>query len=650
MNAGRLYSKGEQPHEVFRNFHGANQYNRYFYIRVGEILEIDYDRYRMKIQWTTGSGSPAWIPISFPYAGPSGCMGSIPEEHSLGIFGFYDEGHGKGAPLLLSYLPPAMSASLQHNAVKFNPDAIPNEDENIVQYRFRKLSEGDMIMSSSLGGQILVNGNVEVSDAMHDSILFRQSDQSIINTSLNHFIFADGASVHAGAIIRNKANIFDAQGKRIENINTREITTPDGRDVIYMVPFGASIEYDTQFYTEYRVDVDERGDGILDTNDINGYSATTRRDPIVTMVMGNYAGAKQDNKRYGVMLRPVLFSSRTDKVGKFDLIQCSQKKGADEIANLGLAYALHFHKSGTFLGVDKEGHYYMNLGASMSNPLGNGRSMSILAQGNLKEIWGFEADSGNSWDFVARGGVKWDIGAHNTKEKTRSIDIRTSSGAYYEYGANDESGSAKAETVFGNASEYVQGYKTIEVGQEYNLTVDGLKTERIRGSANSEFNVDNTVNVLGVFTEIAVKEKQCRFGQRKTTISTGSDELTIVKGNLEETIQTFGNRMTTIQGKGNIEESITVGDRTTTIKLGNCEIDILKGDITIKTKIGNVEMDGGLKASLLGKVKTIVKAASVLIGNGPAKSGMVTGAGPMPSHFDYVTGAPIKGLPTVKAG
>lgn len=642
----RIYNKGEKPADVFSNYHGSNKFNRYFYARVGEIEEIDYDRYRMRIIWRDGSGSPEWMPISFAYAGPGGCLGMMPEEHAIGVFTFYNEGHGKGSPLAVTFLTTSLANALEFNTVKIEPDQISQEDENIIRYRLRTLGENDMIMSSPLGAQIFLNNNTEIIDGMQDNILLRHSDQSIIQTSLNNFVFADGVSVSAGQIFRNNMNLFDADGNRLENTNGRETTLDDGRDAIYIVPFGSRIEYDTNFYCEYRVDVDETCDGILDENDINGYTSASTRDPIVTMAMGNYVGAVDDTN-YGIVLRPVLFSAKNDIVGNFSLRQCSQRKGFDEVTRLGLAYALHFLKSGAFMGVDKEGHYHMYLPASSNHPLGGGRSMSVLADGNRKEIWGKSSDTGNSWDFVAKGGIKWDIGVHNPVGLSRSIDIRTDKGVYYEYGDVDDEGFAKQEKVFGPSSEFVGGDYTQEVAGAHTVTIDGLKTEVIRGAATEKYTENKSVEVAKIYNEAVMEEKQCQFGKRKTTIN-GDDELTINKGDLVQTIQGFGNKKTSLQGAGGIEENITAGNKKISITTGNYELDVSAGQIDISTGVGTVTIKG-TSIEIEGTASVSVKGIKVDIGNGP-RGGVVTGTPGTPSHFDYVTGSPLKGAITVKAG
>lgn len=660
----RIYGKGEQPSNLFNQQYGPHKFNRYFYAQVGRIIDIDYDRYRMKVEWMDGGGSPDWFPISFPYIGPASQMGAMPEIGAFAICTYIKESEtGKGTPLsAAAFLPVSLQGALEHNSVKILPDSLPTEDDNLLFLKFRKLIKGDMIMSSMYGGEVFVNKDVEIKDGLHDCILLRSSDQSIIMTSLNHFVFANGVAINAGPIIRNKMQgLFDSKGNRNPGLLAHELSLPDGRDNIYIVPNGKSIQEGSLFYSEYRIDVDEITDASLDVNDINQQSVLSNRDPIVSLVMGNYVGNDDVSNNLGKILRPQLFTSASDLEGYFNMVECQQNKGIDEVAKLGLAYAVHLLKTNGFMGFDKEGHFYLNMGSSSSaNPTGAGRSMSILGQGNLKEIWGSSADTGNSWDLSTKGGVSWDIGKHNGKKSSRSIDIKASSGIYLEAQSNDilpspepmypgsntvASGYGYRASITGNKKVEVSGSETLQVSGESSLVVNGLRYEEIRGSASYSYQTDKSENCLGVYTQVVVKEMQGRFGKRKETVNFGQ-ELTVLTGDIKETIQTFGNKKTWLT-KGNIEETIVAGDRKVNIIAGNYKVSVAAGGIDIKA-LGSAKLTG-LKGVTLTGLKTDIKSATVSLGAVPVKGGVVTGLPGIPSTLCYVTGIPPKGSMTVKA-
>ena len=638
---GRTYNKGEKPHQAFRK-----HTDLYRYLKVGKVTSVDPDRLYITIEWETGSsGSRSEVPITFPYAGPSGCYGSLPEKDSRVVCAVYDEGDNKGSPLVIGYLPTGLKQGYQYNQVQNIPEALsksnPNDSSqnpsNQVMYRFKPMSEGDMRMVSPAGGKVAVNKGVNLADHLHNSIIIRPSDQSIIATSVNNFLFADGASVSMGQAIRNSKTIFDGNGNRIENSLAREATLADGREAVYIVPFGKKIDSDSRYFSEFRIDVDEICDGYLDNNDINGISATSTRNPVVTLALGNYIGANLSDKTYGEVIRPVLFSSPDDTEGSFDLVSCVQNNGLDEVSNIGLAFAVHGNISRGFLGLDKEGHFYMNLpGSSTSNPLGAGRSMSILAAGNLKEIWGASPDDGNSWDLTANGGAWWRIGHDNDNI---GFHLETS-------GSTDTIvGTDKNETIYGSSISEISGIKTESIGGQYSLSVAGLKTETVFGSVEGMYMADLSMHVFGKFSETAMAEKQCKFGKRKTSIVAGNDELDITIGNLTELIS-IGSRKTSVI-TGSISNDIITGNFSTSIKIGVYEVNVMAGNINIKTTAGTARLESKL-ATTIAALSVSVEGSTVKLGKGLLKGGIVTGL-PFPSHYDYTTGAPLRGSVTVSS-
>jgi hypothetical protein len=644
----RIYSRGEKPHDVFGLNAGPNKLSTFHYLKIGRIVEIDYEKYKFKVNWVTGTGSPDWIPISFPYVGPGSCMGSMPEIGSLVLCGYINAGiSGKGSPYALSYIPVSLQTALEHNSVKKYPDQISSEEDNLLFYKFRKLQKGDVIMSSLWGGEIFVNRDVQLKDGFRDSILMRSSDQSIIMTSLNSFVFNNGVSLSSGSVIRNKISIFDAEGNRIPNQLAREISLPDGRDNIHLVPFGERVEENSMFYTEYRIDVEDISPGVLETNDINSQTILSDKDPIVSFVLGNYVGSVDTNNRYGKILHPVLFSSSIDYDGQFNMTECVQNKGVDEVEKIGLAYAVHLLKNDSFMGFDKEGHFYLNMNASTSaNPMGAGRSMSILGTGNLKEVWGQSADDGNSWDYATKGGIKWNIGQHNVRSKNRSIDIRTSSGIKIEVRNNDDEGYAKQELLYGNQRISVGGNESLEVYGNSDSTYTGSIHEQILGAASYDYHTNKTETCTEVYTQTVVKEMQGNFGLKKEKILKGQ-ELTIAVGNKTETLLKGSKKTTLIAG--NIEETIVAGNRKVNIVAGKYTVSVKAGNIEIGTLTGQAKVNGNLGVVLQSLVKADIKALKVKLGSLPIKGGVVVGLGGIPSHFDYVTGIPLKGSSTVSA-
>jgi len=645
--SSKKYSPGEKTPYYLRQ---ANSVNQYYYLKIGRIVAVDPARLQVTVDWsiTKNEGQRDGVPISFSQFNPKGFGGSLPEKGALGVFGFYDEGDGKGSPILLTYLPTGLDAALSHNPVKIKSNAEARAtgtdgsgDVNEINFGQRQLTQGDSALTSKFGGSLFVNKNVEIKDGVHDSIVLREDDQSIIATSLNNYTFADGVSINIGQILRNKLRVYDDNGQKIKNYGS-SVSMSCGKDNIYIVPHGDPITAETQYYTEYRVDVDEYGNGKTDLNDINSSSPLSDRDPIVSLVMGNYVGSDiRDVQKYGFPLKARIFNAANDYVGNFDLEKAIQLNNLDEPGVLGLAYALHCTKTQAFFGVDKEGHYYVHLPASVNNPLGGGRSMSLLAHGSLKEVWGASTDTNNSWDLATNGGVTWNIGSHNQDRNNRSIEIEASNGIYINVAGEDADGFAKVETFTGDISETVSGDKNSSCA---NLTVGstGFMEEKIGGTYSIGVAGDMSLNVGGFkgFSETIIKEKNSIIGSRKTKIATGSDDLLIVLGNLKETL-TFGQRITTV-ATGGISNTIGAGSFTNTIGTGSYTLSVGAGAINLTTAAGVVSMTG-TAINITGTVAVSVTAPIVRVGLGAPLGGAVTGLPGIPSTFDPVVGIPYLG-------
>ena len=84
---GKIYNEGESPSWILKNVE-----SQYFYLRTGVIEDVDLDKYEMTIRWAPGNAVRDKIPIPFPYAGPAGCIGMLPEKGAMGIFGFFSGG------------------------------------------------------------------------------------------------------------------------------------------------------------------------------------------------------------------------------------------------------------------------------------------------------------------------------------------------------------------------------------------------------------------------------------------------------------------------------------------------------------------------------------------------------------------------------
>lgn len=672
---GRRVPPGDRPPPGFRVRDDMT-------FQMGAVRLVNVEKMTMTIQLFDRRGTSFNIPISQPYAGPGSYIASTPEVGSIVLLAVQEN-----LALPIMYMPNYATA-LNPTHAQLWPDNVDIFSDNDYFYRMPQLRKGEVGLGSSGGIDILLNENFSVENSLGGKYEIRKSDMSSILTMRNSYLFNCGIWNNSGIIYRNglgKSNTPDGQF-------AQGVVLEDGRTVFPLKFSGTGMG--GEFFTEYLIEAEETSSADLASNDVNHYKNIGARIPIAVFSLGNFSGNNPyKRKSYGKLLGVSLFNDGFAEDGSFSLRALSN----EDPEKYGMAVTLYKpekrnYETGAFFGIDKEGHFYQHIPAASGGGLGTGRSMSILAQGNKKEIWGQESQYGNSWDLVTDGGIRWVVGRHNDRDsdyKSKSIDIRTSSSVYFQFGEDvdtpiydfdslsskspqeltDFRRYSKIERQDGAERTEVAAGREAIVGGSDKLSIAGMKQVRISGSNTIDVGNGMNVTVGDVYAIKVTKECQESFGSRVTTITSGSSELVIDpkpnpnrinsdRGDIIERIKsTIGNRLLTIQENGNIEETINgSGNRKFSTKEGNFSANIeTRGNITLKTgsgKIvyetgnGSVEIKGDQKILIKTKAKVELDGSSVeLKGSGGLLSGVIT----QRSHFDYVTGAPLQSSRSVKA-
>lgn len=636
---------------------------------IGDVKKVDIDRQKMYVDFRKGYGSSVILDISQPFASTSGYIQATPDEGSIVLVA--NTGHEY---IPIAYLPNYVYG-LENRNVNVWADSVNTSNRNELFFRTRKLKEGWVALGSKEGIEILLGKYLKMDDSTGNSFILRPEDNSIINTSVNNYVFSSGIWRNAGIVRRNSVSAID-----LDDIpNAFKDSRVNGRDTYVIRPQNSDTVSDP-YLVEYLLEVGDRDFNVKPVNDVNSSSNKTIRKPVAIFSLGNFVGNDPNENTYGRVLRPVLFTDPDDRTGNFSFEPVS----GDGLDNYAAAITLFKPNKtspalGAYIGVDKEGHFFQFIPAATGGGLGKGRSMSILARGSKKEIWGQDSRYANSWDLGTVGGIKWEIGAHNERDgnpySNRSMDIRTSKSVFFMYGSElspdiydfDKKDQKltntrkyyKIEKVGGNERVEVESTRETIIKGSDKLAVKGARVEKITGAATINIGSGYNVIVGDAFTEKVTKEKNESFGNRKTIINSGSSELVIksLNGNISEEITAVGNRITKLK-TGNIQESITLsGSRSFKTNSGNFTVNTKAGNISFTTGAGNIGLktDTGsatVTAKLNVNIKTR-KTANVNITGGAInlKGRMGNSGGVVTSrtHLDYVTGAPLRGSSTVKA-
>lgn len=664
---GRRYAEGEKPSIGLRKNSGVN-------ILFGNVASVDSDRMTMKVSLKgdrTGDILDEVL-ITQPYAGNSSYIAMVPEVGTSLILVETDT-----VVYPIGYVPNYnLGLRYEHIAV-WDTNKVKTSDKNDLFYKFRKINEGELCFSSSEGGEIFLNENVTISTSRGSHVIIRPEDNVIVNSSSNNYVFASGVWSNSGIVQRNSIDVI----KRDEGSFAYEERLKDGSINYNIMP--GEFKNSADYFTEYRIEVEDIAKNDLPENDVNRFGGDTRRNPIAILSMGNFIG---NNSRYedtyGFILKPTLFKDYNDDQGEFyfDVLTGSEPD------TMGMAFTLFSPnrrnaEMGAIFGADKEGHFYHYLPSGTGGGICPGRSMSILALGSKKEIWGSDSRYGNAWDLVLNGGMHWKIGNHgestDNPHNNLSMDISTSKCAYLKYG-NDKDLTAIVDFAddkkpLGNISKYkkievVSGCerKQVEMTRETVIegndlkSISGKEEVAIAGASNMSVGESFNLSVGNIYNEKVTKEKQEGYGSLKTTITEGKSILKMMPtkpttvGNIEESILGKGDRSVVVT-KGDITERIvTKGNRSFYTTAGNFEVTSIKGDLTLKTVAGKVVLKTVAgKLEMSSTIGTLIKTQGIFDQKASLinlkTKGAATGVITIGSHKDYITGAPLKGSLTVKA-
>jgi len=630
---------------------------------VGTVSDIDTNRYTMSVDTFGGYGPLNNIPITQPFAGTSSYIGAMPEIGSIVVLA-----NQYNFVYPLCYLPNYTHA-LDAKNVRAWPEGVDPPQSNEMFFKFPKLMPGYVALSSSEGVEAMFGEKFSLRHMTDELIIDGRLDQ-IVATALNNYMFSGGVWRNAGVVSRNQLKKSITEEGHYAKIEPFKDGTSRAR--LRLSPD------DGRMFTEYLVEVEDMTIEQSPRNEVNSTENEEGRNPVAVLAMGNLIGNNAALDNYAKMLRVGLFNSADDNEGQLTF----EPLAGDDALKYGMAISLFSPnrrnpEMGSFIGMDKEGHFYQYVPSATCGGLGKGRSISIVAKGSKKEIFGMESKYGTSWEMAASGGIRWVVGAHNERDGSpyshRSIDIRAKSSAFYMYGGTDpkvydfqDSSKeiesyrkyGKIEKMDGHERHEVDGNRETIVRSSELVQIEGMRRESVAGAYSLNVGQDMNIAVTSVFSEKVTKEKQETFGSRVTTITSGDTELEVksIVGSIKETITKVGSRITKVT-TGNIEEAIKVGSRKTSIttgdssvkiKVGGHSVSTKSGNLSLVTKLGTFEAKSSVKSSM---VASLAGSANVEGGSISLKSkeklmgGIVTDK----THFDYITGAPLVGSKTVKA-
>lgn len=628
----------------------------------GSITRVNADANLMDVAVQGSSQFLTDIPIFSPYIGPAGFMGIYPEVGSLVVL--MDSSFGL---IPVAYAIPQPEFALQCELLSLYPKETADSIRELMRVRpakYRRMRPGEGRMASSQGAELFLDEDVELLDSMDNGFRVRSGDGSVIATSQQNYMFANGVWRSAGPIQRNSLETKNF-GENDSSYEATEVIHSDGNRSVYI---GGRYQYNDLVYNEYRLEVEDSCVLSKPLNDVNEGVNPKPRLPKVSHIMGNMVGNNpNDAGTYGKFLAPAFTKgARGNGCLLFEAI--NPAGNGDTLGTRGVAWAYQIPDKG-FFGQDKEGALHAYIGETKGDT--PGISVSLVAKGGKKEEWGFVKEGGLSWDMYTKGGISWVVGK-STDNPAKSILSRSSvvrylGGTYTEHGFSQEydkdvlldldgneldtihqASYKKVVRVAGNSREEVVGDSEFIIGGSIVEEIQAGRSVSVGGSYSESVIGDRTISTTSSLSINAIRSIKVQTATRTEKIVKGSDSKTILLGDDETTIalgsQTLkvgvGNAKRTVT-TGNIEDTIVAGSHKTTVALGNYDVSVTTGNIGVNTSIGTVTV-GGTNVSIKGMVAVDINAPIVGIGDPITRSGVIT----FLSHKDYTTGAPL--IPSLK--
>jgi len=644
------------------------------HLRIGRITSVDYEKGLLTLVWEDSFGERSNVKLTNAMSTGRGFLGGMPEIGSFVLCGFTKQTPTSSEPVILQYLNLNYESSKKYVLSRGKAeDELQNISSKgqlvdtrqkigygIERIKQRKLYPGEIQAESTQGSELYLDDNVYLSNSALNEIEIKSADQSIRFSSRQQYHQTNASRIWNGMITR-------------EPIKGDQLLQPtvlsNGQKIQIITDSNNPYHLGGKALNEYRLELYENTTGKLNVSEVNSGMDVSDLDPMIEFTLGTTVGNdKSDVQRYSKVLRPQIFGDANASNASLDFIECLP----EEYSSLAGTFLLKCKSSAT-VAFDKQGHLFTNIPASTAqHPLGAGRSWEGNFSGSIKWVVGANTNTGNSIILTTKGAVKENIGfdLNNFSKQTVAQKAVT----YKILGPNSNGEAFVVETI-GSVKYNVTGNYVNNIKGDYYITTTGKIEEQVMGTKNENYIGDKNSVYGGNQKEAVIKDTESIIGGKRVTKITGktdpvstaadpTDTLEVTLGSRHETYTsgnlvrklllgdmtsdlTLGSSIEKLVA-GNKEIKITAGDYTLEITAGNIAVKTLSGTVDIDSTTNSVTVNGLLEVRIKSGVKVVNDALKVELGSLPLKGGVVTGS-PSPSHFDYITGAPLVGSTSVTA-
>lgn len=270
-------------------------------IGIARVKEVQYEELKVTLVVLQGEAQVAeytGVDITVPCGGKRHFFGALPERGDICYVGWgVRESSGTAsakAPIILGWVPQAQWMGhewLAHQSMSRGENMDTVRDRTVssgtfdrVRFKMRHLAPGNILASSSQGSDLVLDEGVLLTNRRGNEIRLRDSDQAIIQRSLQSYQAMAGARVYSGMIHREArllpSTLFSDGKNWGVSPQMADNSTPRGADLFGDSPYPEGYLTPGQIFT--RTSADVASDFVQDTEG----SIPARIDPFVFLQWG----------------------------------------------------------------------------------------------------------------------------------------------------------------------------------------------------------------------------------------------------------------------------------------------------------------------------------------------------------------------------
>lgn len=448
------------------------------------------------------------------------------------------------------------------------------------------------------------------------------------------------------------------------------IVSPDGQRSSYVVDFerDSTLVEAAEAYVEDRQELFHTHNGIMAVTDegdgvqIDHPLERVFIEDVKGTVVGNDAYTGPGRQLYKQILTMSIFGDADDWVNPeetpsfspVDTLMSGNEAKTKALARLFRIKCPADDSSQYTFGITKEGRVYLHVPRSKTGLPGEvGRSLDASIAGTIKAIVGADPER-ISVDFKSTGGIRLDVGAfQDTNGDSVSVDVTYQGKVNTTYAgtaaAQTTYNGSKFDSIGGQRTTFVRGSDVTVCSSTKSIRAENMRLDIGTGgiATRSAGDVDQTT--LGRTTRQYALLRQTTMALGQTTVSlAGVDSYTMLVGS-KSTFVAAGN-YSVGTGTGNYSIAVGAGNLSATIGAGNLALATGAGSASLVTAAGSASVASSVNTNVVAGAVANVTAPVVKVGAAIVGSAVAGVPGPPAPHFDYITGLPLRGVPTVLIG